>query len=603
MSTYQAVNACCWRSSGWIPGTTGDIRQGVYSSYGQCVGAMVFDNASIRSTYASYYPTSASLALYRTGSGSWGSAVIMTLYAGNQSSMPSVSGSSTVTAPRPSKVTSGYDYTISAGQGAKSISISTALIDSLGSGASNCLFIDAGSSTSRYMSFKGRNDLTQVVLTINWASRTSSCSAPTTFKTAATIVETTTTLSWSGASAGTNNAISSYEIQYSDSSDGSTWGSWTALQTVSSSATSGSLTVSPPTTRGYYRRYRIRTRGTAGSSYYSGWATSSNTVRKNTLPTAPTTVTASPVEYSSPSATLVWSGATAGTSAISYYLLQTATSTDGLTWSAYSTIGSYTSRTAVVAPPSIPGIYSRYRVCTVDTLSASSGYCYSNVIRMVVPPTVPVFAAPTANALTYSSAPRVLVTVPIAMAGQRVSLSFRVGTGTWYNSINHTAYFSVSGYYTTQTNVIIRLPSQTVGLTSVSIKTADPDTQQESTVSTRAFSVTAAPYAQDDITAGSAMVKAEHILHIREAMDALVGYYGITQSPWSQTLTQGKTPILYWSTHIREIRNAYLRIADFINDFDPGGVFGVPEAEWLNIGTGRPRTDVTTQLHNLLTTL
>ena len=54
---------------------------------------------------------------------------------------------------------------------------------------------------------------------------------------------------------------------YSDSVDNSAWSDWMALTTVNTSATNGSLSVSPPTTRGNYRRFRIRTRGTAGEAF------------------------------------------------------------------------------------------------------------------------------------------------------------------------------------------------------------------------------------------------------------------------------------------------------------------------------------------------
>ncbi|MGR5911108.1 hypothetical protein ACT7C4_26885 [Bacillus pacificus] len=102
------------------------------------------------------------------------------------------------------------------------------------------------------------------------------------------------TLSWSGASGGINNTISSYEIQYSDSADNITWGAWTALTTVTTTASSGSVSVAPPSTRGNYRRFRVRTRGTAGASYYSSWKVSTNSVRRNTVPKPATTAVASP---------------------------------------------------------------------------------------------------------------------------------------------------------------------------------------------------------------------------------------------------------------------------------------------------------------------
>lgn len=113
---------------------------------------------------------------------------------------------------------------------------------------------------------------------------TTACGAPTSCTVSPTLAEGDVTLSWSGASGGINNTISSYEIQYSDSADNITWGAWTALTTVTTTASSGSVSVAPPSTRGNYRRFRVRTRGTAGASYYSSWKVSTNSVRRNTVP-------------------------------------------------------------------------------------------------------------------------------------------------------------------------------------------------------------------------------------------------------------------------------------------------------------------------------
>ncbi|MDF2645353.1 MAG: hypothetical protein K0Q73_1158 [Paenibacillus sp.] len=384
MADYQATNACCWRDGDYIPSITEDIRQGVYGELGECVGVMIFNLTSIRNQYEDYYPTSVSLALTRTGSGAWGSDRTMTLYAGNQTGIPAVSSSTNVAAARPTKITSGYNYTVSAGLGDKTFNIATALIDSIGSSASNCLFIDAGSSTTHYMSFKGRNDLTKIVLTINWASRTTTAGAPTSCSVSSSIAEGNVTLAWSGAKAGTNNAITSYEIQYSDSTDNSTWGSWTALTTVTTSATSGSLSVSPPAIRGNFRRFRIRTCGTAGSSYYSAWKVSTNSVRKNILPFAPSTVAASPEIYSSETITLTWSGATGGTSAIKGYRISSRTSTDNSTWNSWTELAtlnlSASSGSYNPTVSNISGTYTQFGIWTIDTLNAYSVEKVSNSI-------------------------------------------------------------------------------------------------------------------------------------------------------------------------------------------------------------------------------
>jgi hypothetical protein len=386
MATYQATNACTWRNGSWIAGVTDYVRQGVYpdaNNY-ENVGAMLFDLTSIRNTYANYYPTSASIHLVRIAAGDWGSARTMTLYAGNASGMPAPSSSTSVSGSRPTKVTGGYNYTVSAGQGAKDIAISTALIDSIGNGASNCLFMDCGSSTTNYMGFGARDDLSQIVLTINWASRTTACSPPTSCAVNITLSEGNVTLSWSGAAGGTNNTISSYEIQYSDSTDNSTWGAWTALTTVTTTATSGSLSVAPPSTRGNYRRFQVRTRGTAGASYYSGWKVSTNSVRRNTIPNPPTTAVASPSNYSDETITLTWSGASGGTSAIKGYQIATRTSTDNSTWSSWSGLVTLTMSTSGGSynpnVSRVPGTYTQLGVWTIDVLDVFSSEKISNSI-------------------------------------------------------------------------------------------------------------------------------------------------------------------------------------------------------------------------------
>lgn len=104
------------------------------------------------------------------------------------------------------------------------------------------------------------------------------CGAPTSPAVSATLSRGAVTLSWGTGSAGTNNSVTGYDVEQRESSDGSSWGSWA---TVSGSPVTGtSLDVTPPDTVGNYYQYRVRTRGSAGSDYYSGWVTSTNTLRR-----------------------------------------------------------------------------------------------------------------------------------------------------------------------------------------------------------------------------------------------------------------------------------------------------------------------------------
>lgn len=103
------------------------------------------------------------------------------------------------------------------------------------------------------------------------------CTAPTSFTASPSVTDRDVTLAWSGASGGVNNAITGYEIQFATSADGTSWSGWVAVKTVTGTTTTDSIGIE----RGYYEKYRIRTRGAAGSSYYSGWKESNKIQRAN----------------------------------------------------------------------------------------------------------------------------------------------------------------------------------------------------------------------------------------------------------------------------------------------------------------------------------
>ena len=98
-------------------------------------------------------------------------------------------------------------------------------------------------------------------------------------------------------------------------------------------------------------------------------------------------------------------------------------------------------------------------------------------------------------------------------------------------------------------------------------------------------------------------MKAEHIRAIREAVNAVRGYYGLAAASWSESIVAGKTAVKAWPSHILEIRAALESIIDFINQYDAVSVFDVPEVNWLPLGTGRSRAAVMRQIQDLLLTL
>ena len=189
------------------------------------------------------------------------------------------------------------------------------------------------------------------------------CGAPTSCSLSSTLSTGNVTLSWSGATAGYGNSIIGYKIQRCESSDGSSWGSWADLTTVSSTSTSASLTVSPPSTAGNYYKYRVLTIGSAGSSYYSGYKESTNTLRRDWTACSAPTACAVDSTLSLVATTLRWSGATAGYgNPISKYEVQRRSQAPGGSWSAWSAFETTSGTSLSVSPPATAGHYYQYRV-------------------------------------------------------------------------------------------------------------------------------------------------------------------------------------------------------------------------------------------------
>jgi hypothetical protein len=432
------------------------------------------------------------------------------------------------------------------------------------------------------------------------------CTEPSTFTLSTTVAEGNLTLSWNGAIAGAGNAITGYEIQFSDSIDNSTWDEWTALTILSSSLTDGSLSASPPSTRGYYRRYQIRTLGSAGSSYYSGWKISSNTVRKNILPTPPTSLSASPALYETQSVTITWSGAVVGTSPIKQYLLQRSTSIMGNPpWSSYETLaiivssetyGSYTAEASQT-----PGTTTRYRLSVTDTLDAVSSYVVSNTVKKNSPPTTPVISSPVSGRSIYNVTPRFMITTGVEPDGQTQIVEVKIDTGEWHNSVDDPGMFSTSGYLSDGTKTVYQATTLASGSHTVTFRCLDSDLLSPSSEVIRTFIVLGSPF--ETITANVTHVKAMHILTLRTAVNTIRQYYGMTTVSWGEEIVAVKTAVREWPYHIMELRAALEPVITMVNGFDISSTFDIPPVTWIPIGSGRPKADVMQQIQNLLLTL
>lgn len=221
------------------------------------------------------------------------------------------------------------------------------------------------------------------------------CGAPTSVTLAATSsTGSNVRLSWSGATAGTNNSISGYEVQRRESANRSSWGSWGSLGTT----TNTYLDVAPPTTAGNYYQYQVRTLGSAGSSYNSGWTISSNTLRRNWTACGAPTSCAVDSTLSLVATTLRWSGATDGYgNPISKYEVQRRSKAPGGSWSAWSAFETTSGTSLSVSPPATAGHYYQYRVRAQGTAGEAyySGWKESTNTLRKAHKTIPAFTDPT----------------------------------------------------------------------------------------------------------------------------------------------------------------------------------------------------------------
>jgi hypothetical protein len=151
-------------------------------------------------------------------------------------------------------------------------------------------YIDSGSNWEH-------NASAYETCTLNTNLAYSNCYAPTSVTASGLVVPNgEVTVSWSGASGGTSNSINGYDIYWRITSEGSapSTSTYTNKTSISSTSSSGSTKINiGNATRGYTVVFGVVTKGSAGSSYYSG-ITTGGSVKVNSLPTKPLGGTVSP---------------------------------------------------------------------------------------------------------------------------------------------------------------------------------------------------------------------------------------------------------------------------------------------------------------------
>lgn len=207
---------------------------------------------------------------------------------------------------------------------------------------------------------------------ITLTSKVTECEAPSSVSvdTSSVAPGAKVTLSWSGAKAGTNNAITGYKIYRATGANNT----YSLLTTVSSTSTSHSTTVTAPTANGSAYHYKVQTIGTVGG-YDSEQSSSSAELACSFASVGAPTVVKLSATNAAPGAPveLSWSGATEGdNNVIVGYRVYLAESVDG-DYKLNGEMGSSsTAGSQTVYAPAVNGATYYYRVQTCGSLSSSS---------------------------------------------------------------------------------------------------------------------------------------------------------------------------------------------------------------------------------------
>ena len=359
------------------------------------------------------------------------------------------------------------------------------------------------------------------------------------------------TLRWAPGTAGSLNTITGYGIERSESSDGgSTWGDWTALATASALF----YDVDVPTTVGHKYRFRVQTQGSAGSSYYSGFTVSSNTIEKASQDCqAPTALTASPAQSTGDPATLTWSGAADGyQNPVTGYTVER--STDQTNWTVIEAVASPNTTSVSVTPPANVGDIYYYRVRSVGQVTDSPGYSPVASVTRVVTISTPVLS------VTPSTGPSGHVTWTEAVISG--------GTGTVVYSLKcdgveilstTSREFTTSAEYSAPVTFTVQASCASLGLTSdlsnavtftydasltgASNVAVNPATGTSTTVSWDPGSTSdQSPVTYDLLADGTAIKSGLSVTHVDLTEEECVGYTaGVTFTV--RTHGSGKTAI------------------------------------------------------------
>lgn len=355
------------------------------------------------------------------------------------------------------------------------------------------------------------------------------------------------TLSWSGASNGSGNAIQSYQIFRSTSAGGT--------YTAYGNAVSGtSASVPAHSTMGSKYYYKVRSNGQYSNSGLSD-AYAELTSRVYTAVSAPTNVVCTPnLITAGGTVTLSWSGASGGTNtSVASYQVHRSTSRD----SGYSLLTTTTGTNVSVTAPTTAGQTYYYKIVSVANRSGfnselSSAYGY---VSVPLEPNEPVIQG-TTSGKSYNARPRVLAQVPpVTVEGVIQSVL-------------------ASGWTASRSNleqgqkVVLRKDTAYPSGGTNNVTFVSRDSFGVETGKTVAVKHEVPVWTDDPVTAGTTPIRAAHMNELRQAIDDIRAWYGMSAYTWREEIVAGVTSSVNWAGHTIEIKEQIEAIQKFVNEWD-----------------------------------
>ena len=223
------------------------------------------------------------------------------------------------------------------------------------------------------------------------------CMAPTTFTADCNLFENSIELSWSGAEAGQNNAITGYIIAAAQSKYGSDYEDWFEVWSDARAAGEEKVVLSIENlaekgvniSRGDYVIFWIQTKGSAGEKYYSAWKALYST-KRNSLPSAPASATVNKRTFGADDEiTVSWESASDPDDNLEKYMLQY--SEDGNDWHDLAECDKENLSYAFVPSELGEQKVLYLQVCAVDALGAAGDFVSAGGLTRNEGATVPIY--------------------------------------------------------------------------------------------------------------------------------------------------------------------------------------------------------------------